>query len=76
MRVSLARGSNSSKKRKKSADNKWSQSNEGLGSIDDKHSQPKDEKAQKEERKKPCLLCRSTDHVLKDCPKNKQKNRV
>ena len=36
-------------------------------------SQSKDGKLQKEEPKKPCLLCRSTDHVLKDCPKNKDK---
>ena len=73
VRVSLARGSNSSKKRKKSADSKWSQKDESMDSADGDRSQSNDGKLQKEERKKPCLLCRSTDHVLKDCPKNKDK---
>jgi hypothetical protein len=70
VRVSLARGPNSSGK-KKGAKNKWSKlEGSGESATDGDASANK----KKEEPVKPCLNCRSTEHVLKDCPKNKDKN--
>ena len=74
LRVSLARGPNSSKKKKKSASSKWSKLDGINDGPDDNNEDGQEGIKKKEEPAKPCLKCRSTDHVLKDCPHNKDKN--